>query len=408
MKKALVLTTALALSAGVSAAKADEVFVGHLVDFTGATAFVGSFYGPAIADAVAYINANGGIDGTTINMDTVDYAYKVDQALSYYRDWQARGMVALQGWGTADTEALVDIVKNDQVPTWSASYSGHLTDPSNSPYNFFYGPSYTDGCRALVQWAANDAKERGIENPKFLHTGDNHPYPNAPKEACAEWAAELGFEVLEPIVVPLAPGDFTPQCLSIRESGAEYTWIGNLGGSVVALLKSCSSAGVETQFMANVWGGDEETIKAAEASELMFPSANPPYGTDVPGMATITAILEQAGKPTDANPTHHYLRGVCTAYYMKEAMEWAKAENGEITGPGIRQGMYAHSAAHAAEGGWVPAGLEGVCQPSIWTDSDHRGTMQVVINRGSFVFGAAELEQLDTVVLERDPRWLGR
>jgi hypothetical protein len=68
-------------------------------------------------------------------------------------------MVALQGWGTGDTEALIGFVAEDKVPVWSASYSGHLTDPTGknpdtkkpAPYNFFYGPSYTDACRAMVQ-----------------------------------------------------------------------------------------------------------------------------------------------------------------------------------------------------------------------------------------------------------------
>jgi hypothetical protein len=33
---------------------------------------------------------------------------------------------------------------------------------------------------------------------------------------------------------------------------------------------------------------------------------------------------------------------------------------------------------------WVPKGLEGVCIPSTWTPTDHRGTMTVSINRGTF------------------------
>ncbi len=77
-----------------------------------------------------------------------------------------------------------------------------------------------DACRAMVQWAAGDAKAKGIAKPKFLHTGDNHPYPNAPKEACGAFAKELGFEVLTPVVIPLKPGDFKAQCLTIKDSGA--------------------------------------------------------------------------------------------------------------------------------------------------------------------------------------------
>src|SRR5205085_507781 len=84
---------------------------------------------------------------------------------------------------TGATEARIGVAADDKVPVISASYSGHLTDPTGknpntkkpAPYNFFYGASYTDACRAMVQWAAGDAKAKGIAKPKFLHTGDNHP-----------------------------------------------------------------------------------------------------------------------------------------------------------------------------------------------------------------------------------------
>ncbi len=101
--------TLLALSASMlmsSAAMAqDSVFVGHLVDYTGPTAFVGKAYGPGVYDAIQYVNDNGGIDGTQIELTQVDYAYKVPEALAAYKAWAGRGMVAMQGWGTADTEA---------------------------------------------------------------------------------------------------------------------------------------------------------------------------------------------------------------------------------------------------------------------------------------------------------------
>jgi branched-chain amino acid transport system substrate-binding protein len=119
-----------------------------------------------VRDAVDFVNANGGAAGTTIDMETVDYAYKIPDAIANYKRWKGKGMVMLQGWGTGDTEALIGFVADDKVPVISASYSGHLTDPTGknpntkkpAPYNFFYGPSYTDACRAMVQWAAGDAK----------------------------------------------------------------------------------------------------------------------------------------------------------------------------------------------------------------------------------------------------------
>lgn len=412
------LTIGALLAAGTAlgpASAQDSVLVGHLADYTGATSFVGQEYGPGVSDAFKQINAEGGIDGTQVNLDTVDYAYKVPEAIANYKRWVGEGMVALQGWGTADTEALISFVTRDEIPVISGSYSAHLTDPQGknpntqlpAPFNFFYGPSYSDACRALVQWASEDAKAKGIENPTFIHTGDNHPYPNAPKEACAAYAQELGMTVAQPVVVPLAPGDFKAQCLTIKDSGAQYVYMGNLGGSVVSLIKSCDTVGVEATYMGNPWAGDHKTVEAAEAKGLIFPSSTPNYGADVPGMALVKTIVENGGGQAGANPTHHYLRGVCAAYYMKEAMEWAKA-NGGITGKNIRDGMYAKSAENAAAGGWVPKGLEGVCSPSTWTAEDHRGLTTVTINRGTWENGEAKIEEIAKIELPRREDWLGQ
>jgi len=402
---------AVAALAMTTEARAQEVFVGHLADYTGPTAFVGKHYGPGVGDALAYINQQGGIKGTKIAVETVDYSYKVPQAIAQYKKWRARNdMIAMQGWGTGDTEALISFVAKDKVPVWSASYSGHLTDPTGknpkttkpAPYNFFYGPSYSDGCRALAQWARDDWKAmNGSGQPKFVHVGDNHPYPNAPKQACAEYAEELGFDVLPPVVVSMKPGDFKAQCLSIKDSGANYAFVANLGGSVVSLLKSCGTVGTDVQFMANIWGGDRLTIQAAgdAAKDYVFVAASSFYGADVPGMKLVEAVSRMSDPEGKEFRTHHYVRGVCSAFYMKEAMEWA-ADNGGITGPNIKKGMYARK-------NWVPKGLEGVCLPSTWTPEDHRGTTVVSVYKGNYNGGDIKIEPIATVELPRRADWVG-
>ena len=178
MKTTILAAAAAALAFGAGSAGANgPIVIGHLVDYTGPTSDVGKPYGQGAADALAYINKNGGIAGRPLQVDMVDYSYNAPRAIATYKKWIGSDkIVAAQGWGTADTEALVGFVTTDQIPFYSASYSGHLTDPAGksshgakpAPYNFFYGPSYTDGCRALVQWAADDAKTKGTAKPKFV------------------------------------------------------------------------------------------------------------------------------------------------------------------------------------------------------------------------------------------------
>jgi branched-chain amino acid transport system substrate-binding protein len=237
--------------------------VGQLVADTGSTAQVASAYGKGVTDAVAYINQQGGINGKPIALDTVDYGYDLDRALGAYKKWkETLKPIAIQGWGTADTEALVESVSKDAIVFMSGSSSGHLTDPTGrspmsstpAPYNFFYGPSYSDGCRGLVQWAAEDWRRSGsvkrstflsdLERPKFVFMGDNHPYPNSPKAACTDYARSLGFEVLQPVRYSLSPSDFASQCQSLKSSGAHYAFLANTAESNIKLVKDCAAAGV--------------------------------------------------------------------------------------------------------------------------------------------------------------------
>src|SRR3981081_4360507 len=201
--KSLLSSASLALLLGGTAATAQaQIAIGHLADYSGGTAEVGTPYGQGVADTFAWVNKNGGVGGKQLAVDTNDYGYQVPRAIALYKKWSGGDKVAaIMGWGTADTEALTGFVAQDKIPYFSASYAAALTDPEGisgkakpAPYNFFYGPSYSDAMRALLIWAADDWKAKGKPGKtKFVHMGPNHPYPNAPKAAGEALATELGF-----------------------------------------------------------------------------------------------------------------------------------------------------------------------------------------------------------------------
>jgi branched-chain amino acid transport system substrate-binding protein len=419
--KQLLATVSMTFLLG-SAAHA-QIAIGHLMDQSGGTSDVGTPYGQGVADTFAYVNKNGGIGGKQLNVDSVDYGYQVPRAIALYKKWSGGDKVAaIMGWGTADTEALTGFLANDKIPDLSGSYAAALTDPTGasgkskpSPYNLFYGPSYSDALRAELTWAAEDWKAKGKSGkPKFVHMGANHPYPNAPKAAGEAMANELGFEVLPPLVFALAPGDYSAQCLSLKSSGANYAYLGNTAASNISVMKACKAAGVEVQFMSNVWGMDENAAKTAgdAADGVIFPLRTAVGWTgDAPGMKLIRDISKMSDASGNVYRPVHYIAGVCSALYMKEAIEWA-AKNGGPTGENVRNGFYQKK-------DWVPAGAEGVCNPSTWTDKDHRPTMKVDLYRSKVTgatdgdindvmkTGAVKLEKVKTIELPRKAELLG-
>ena len=416
--RALLGAAALAVTA-TAAGAAEGIPVGQLVTQTGPTSVVAKEYGQGVADAFAFINGHGGVNGRPITLQTVDYGYDPAKAIETYSKWkESLKPVAIMGWGTADTEALIDRVKADAVVFMSGSSSGHLTDPTGrspwtdkaAPYNFFYGPSYSDGCRATVQWAAEQWKRtsggRGstfldLNRPRFAYLGDNHPYPNAPRAACIEFARELGFDVVPPIRYSLSPGDFSAQCETLKQQGANFAFLANTAESNVALLKACATAGVSTQFMTNIYGWDENAARQAgdAGNGLVWASTVARWGDDVPGMKLLREVSRESDATGKVERPAHYIRGVCSAFLMRDAMAGAEKAGG-VTGANIK-------AAFEQMRDHVPAGLEGVCLPSTWTASDHRGTTTVMLFRNDYNSGNPLEQKVYTATLPLRPDWLG-
>ena len=421
MKK-IVLAAALALS--LPAMAQTRTNIGVLLDNSGPTSDVGVPYGQGVIDTLAWANANN--RGRPMNVLPFDYGYQAPRAVSQYQAWSRDRVAAIQGWGTADTEALVRFVTRDRVTYISGSYSAALTDAGGrsgrqgveaSPFNFFYGPSYSDGLRAMLLWARDDWRSRGQAGaPRYVHMGANHPYPNSPKEAGETLARELGFDVLPAIQFALTPGDYTAQCLTLRSAGANYAYLGNTAGSNISVLRACQTANVQVQFLGNVWGMDENAMKAAgvAANGVVFPvRTSVVWGGQAPGMVTAQAISRLSDPAGTTYRPVHYLAGMCAAMLMVEAMETAGANNGAITGERIRDGFYARQ-------NWVPRGFEGLCAPSNFTTTDHRGTLAVPLYRarvtgdtatGSVAelvaAGTIRLEAVTTITLDRRADWLG-
>jgi branched-chain amino acid transport system substrate-binding protein len=180
------------------------------------------------------------------------------------------------------------------------------------------------------------------------------------------------------------------------------------------VLKACKTAGADVQFLGNVWGMDENGAKAAgdAANGVVFPlRTSVSWSGEAPGMK---ALREISGLSDPAGTTYrpvHYVAGVCTALYLKEAMDWA-AQNGGVTGPNVKKGFYQKK-------DWVPAGMEGVCVPSTWSETDRRSTLTVNLYRMKVSGttdaplndlidnGTIRIEKVTSITLPRKREWQG-
>jgi ABC-type branched-chain amino acid transport systems, periplasmic component len=145
---------------GGGAGEDEEITIGVIADLTGATADVGKPYNEGMLAYVDKLNSDGGIEGRKIKALSEDYAYDVPTAEEKYKKYVSQGAVAIQGWGTGDSEALRKKVSEDELPFMSASYAEPLTEPKESPYNFVVAPTYSDQMRIALDHIAPRTRAR--------------------------------------------------------------------------------------------------------------------------------------------------------------------------------------------------------------------------------------------------------
>src|SRR5512139_2160432 len=320
MKKTMRIAAAVAgmalLLSGV-AFSAETIKVGHLADLTGPTGDVGKPYAQGVQDYKDWANKNGGINGKQIEMLQYDYAYDKNKAVNQYKKYKEEKVVAIQGWGTGDTEALTGFVSADKIPYISASYSAHLTDPKKTPYNFFACADYTTQLRAGLKYLKDNWKEKRA--PKVVFIYPNHPYGIAPIKGGKEYAKELGFEVLGDENVDLKAIEANSQLLSVKEKGADFAWIGGTVNSTAVILKDAKKLGLKTKFFVNLWGMDETTPKLAAGAEegALLMAGSVLYGADVPGMKLMKELTKNQPQ------VNSYIRGYFSMVVLVEALKRA-------------------------------------------------------------------------------------
>jgi len=392
MKRTIRTIALLAAAALAGAAQAQEIKVGGVFDITGLTADVGKPFAAGVRDAVAWTNANGGINGKKIKLVDADYGYKVPEGVALYKRWvNDEKVVLMQAWGTGDTEALKDTVTKDQMPYFSASFSAHLNDPKKTPYNFFVPPSYSDALRAWLMWVKEDWKDKS-RNPRVAFFYGDNAYGKSPIEAGRRYAKEIGVDLVDEEILPGLVQDATSQLLNMKQKGADYAYTQCTTPPFSVVLRDAKKLGLTTKWGTNIWGIGELLIAVAkEAAEgVVGALPNPPFGTDVPGMKKLVE-WHQKNHPGDTHDTN-YVRGWSYVMVWSEALKRAD-KAGKLNGPGIREAL--ETLKDFDLGGLTPAVTYG--------PDDHRSTTSVSL----YQVKGGKLEKVKDYQLPRKPEWLG-
>ena len=339
--------------------------IGIIADLTGATGDVGTPYNEGMLAYIDYRNADGGIDGHPIEAMSNDYAYEVPKAEQLYKQYVNDGAVAIQGWGTGDTEALRTKVANDELPFMSGSFAEVLADPEESPYNFVVAPTYSDQMRVALNWINEDSGGSG-EVAVFHH---DSPFGEAPVADGQAWVEEKGYDLgYQAYAMPGGSANYVGLLSQAKSQGAKYIVIQNVASPAAQVAKDIKDQGLDMKIVCLNWCGNELFIttagaEAAEGHILIQPFA--PVTSEKPGHETIASYLEGEGESIDDKGAA-WVQGWSVMDVMAQGLAKVLEDGDEVTGPALREAL-------ETMGGIDTQGLIGDGTVEFSADS-HRGS----------------------------------
>ena len=380
ISKLIIFTLTILIFVGNSvSASSDEIRIGSFNDLSGATSDVGMDYALGIAEAVRFVNDDGGVNGKQLKLFQYDYGYRVPEVHAKYKFFKRMGVVAVLGWHIVDTEAMSALIDKDKLPYLSASYSADLTDPKNSSYHLFAGTDNSSNARAVLtawfddMWPQKEAY--GTRRPRvqfaYMFTSEEL---RAPIKAIKDQAELFGFNIGPDQNISIFSADARRQVNAMKNFKPDFIYHGNTALSVAATIREAFASGLEADHIVNSWAFDENLIRlAGEAAEgVMGASGCAYYGEDVPLMDTIMTYGEKyhPGVPAEKR-LNRTIQAWANVLALREALKRADTA-GELTGENIMKKGFETF-------GGVDIGL-GV-PPLTYTSADHRASGKVNIYR---------------------------
>ena len=322
---------------GGNGGEGEPIKVGIIADLTGATGDVGSPYNEGMLAYIDYRNANGGVDGRQIQATSNDYAYEVPKAEQLYKQYVNDGVVAVQGWGTGDTEALHTKVAQDELPFMSGSFAESLTDPGEAPYNFVSAPTYSDQMRIALNWI-NEDSGGDAEVAVFHH---DSPFGLAPVADGEAWVSEKGYELgYRAYAMPAGQQNYVGLLSQAQSQGAKYVVIQNVASPAAQVAKDIKAQGLDMKIVCLNWCANELFVTTAGADVAeghMGVQPFAPIAAEKPGHEEMVKYLEDKGEDPATKGTS-WVQGWMVMHVMAEGMAKA-AEGGEVDGPAIKEAL---------------------------------------------------------------------
>lgn len=257
----------------------ETITIYHFGDLSGPYAAITAPLIHGAEDAVAAINAAGGIYGAKLEIKFADDAGNIDEAVAAYDRFTGEDPNALVmiTYGSGEAEALASRFAEDKIVNITAGLSAKAFYGEGSGYTFGLGPIYPDQLgftmKFLVDnWADYKPAEAGDEIKLAYLSWPTAFGQGALTAESRAYLADLGVEIVHEETYDVSPtADTTTAILNAQAAGANVIWTNTLAFGPAAILNDLNSLGLRDQFVVT---GDNWTMDLATYAFL----ADPAYG----------------------------------------------------------------------------------------------------------------------------------
>jgi len=316
--------------------EAGTITIGMLSDLTGP-------FGPLVSAIVAgheaywaNVNANGGINGLEVQLETVDTTYDIPTHVQFYEELKDDVVAFGHSTGSPHTVAINEQLQEDGILAIPLTWYSGWSDPNINSNLVPHGTPYCIEAMSLVEYMANEV-EGGASTIAVVSIPGDYGLDSANGAVMA--AEELGLEIVYDGRGTVIPGDETTYDEAASEivgSGADivfYTatpsaWsavYGRAVGQGFEALWSGASPSWNPAFVA-----EDSAIADAVTRDMYVSGYLEPWQGESEGAAEVRELMEAAGAP----PTNFYGEGFVEAVIMHTALE-AAYESGDMTQSGV-------------------------------------------------------------------------
>lgn len=300
------------------------------------------------------LNASGGIDGWTVELEALDTQYDPQLHKQVYNDVADEIALVSQSVGSPTTAAILDDLAADQMLAFPASLASGL---AQYPNLVLIGTPYRLDVQNGLQWAADEQGAEPGSSVAIVYQDDE--YGQDALSGYERAVDELELDSVAELTYARTDTDFTATVRQLADEGAEYVWLTTTPTQTGPILAKADELGFDPVWLLSGPAFDPTLLTRAQLPPSLFEDAYvvssfAAWGEDAPGMAELEERLAELAPDQEPNP--FFLVGYLQARLVEETLR-AGIEAGDLS----REGLLAAAATlqDVDMGGLLPAQSSG-------------------------------------------------